>query len=239
VKYLVYTDGSASVKDRTGGYAWKIVDEDGVEEMGGGSEIDTTISRMELRAAISALDEINLWGCLTQEDKPQGVVLLYSDSEYLVKGFMDRNRARNKNTDLWDDLDQAASWFELVHMEHVKGHAGHADNEDCDKLAGEFRQAAVQSLNSVVHCQRDPYDVYIGRANRQHGLAHSKWRNPFKVGRDGTRAEVLELYRKYVVRKPELMDALGELDGKVLGCWCAPEACHGHVLLKLLRSINA
>jgi ribonuclease HI len=52
------------VKDRTGGYAWKIVDENG-QEIGGGSEVDTTISRMELMAAISALEEINIW-CLCQ-----------------------------------------------------------------------------------------------------------------------------------------------------------------------------
>jgi ribonuclease HI len=149
VNYLVYCDGSASVKDRTGGYAWKIVDEDGDEELGGGSEVDTTISRMELRAAISALNEIVLWELLGHEDKPQGVVLIYSDSEYVVKGFMDPSRKRNKNGDLWESLDQAATWFELVHMEHIKGHAGHRDNEDVDKLAGEFRQAAVRSLNDV------------------------------------------------------------------------------------------
>ena len=148
MRYLVFTDGSASVKDRTGGYAWLIVDGD-LEELGGGSEVDTTISRMELIAAISALQEIILWECKGHEDKGEGVVLLYSDSEYLVKGFMDSTRARNKNVDLWDALDDAASYFELVHMEHVKGHTGHVDNEAVDKLAGEFRQAAVRSLNDA------------------------------------------------------------------------------------------
>lgn len=149
MNYLVYTDGSASVKDRTGGYAWKIVDENGEEELGGGHEQDTTISRMELMAVISALNEILIWEEVGHEDKPQGIVLIHSDSEYVVKGFMDNTRARNKNVDLWETLDHAASWFALVHMEHVKGHAGHADNEDVDNLAGEFRQAAVQELNNV------------------------------------------------------------------------------------------
>jgi ribonuclease HI len=149
VKYLIYTDGSASVKDRTGGYAWKIIDFDPVdEEIGGGSEVDTTISRMELMAAISALEEINIW-CLCQpHEQHGGVALVISDSEYVVKGFNDRGRARNKNVDLWLRLEAAAACFELVQFEHTKGHAGHADNEEVDKLAGEFRQAAVQSLKS-------------------------------------------------------------------------------------------
>lgn len=149
MNYIVYTDGSASVKDRTGGYAWLIVDEHGDEELGGGSEVDTTISRMELMAVISALDEICLWETKMPEDKGEGVVLIYSDSEYVVKGFMDKTRARRKNVDLWDELEEVATWFELVHLQHVKGHAGHVDNEAVDKLAGEFRQAAVESLKHV------------------------------------------------------------------------------------------
>lgn len=232
MSFLVYTDGSASVKDRTGGYAWKIVD--GNEEVvGGGSEVDTTISRMELMAVISALREINIWTLCG--DGPNGeVALVISDSEYVVKGFMDKTRARNKNVDLWDWLEKEASHFDLVHLQHTKGHAADADNCEVDKLAGEFRQAAVDRLNTrVVHCQKKPYDVYIGRRNSRYGLAESKWRNPFKIGKDGTRAEVIELYEKYVLNKPELRESLGELKGKVLGCWCAPEACHGDVLVRL------
>jgi ribonuclease HI len=149
MNYLVYTDGSCSVRDRTGGYAWLIVDEAGNEHMGGGHEQDTTISRMELMAAISALTKIMLIEQEPSRAEPlDSVVLIYSDSEYVVKGFMDKNRARNKNVDLWNALDNLASWCELVHMEHVKGHAGHEDNEAVDKLAGEFRQAAVQELNA-------------------------------------------------------------------------------------------
>jgi ribonuclease HI len=153
VKYLVYTDGSASVKDRTGGYAYKIVDiepdADGdlFEFYGGGSEVDTTISRMELMAAIAALEEINDWHLDSAEDyEHEGVVLVLSDSEHVVLGFMNKNRARNKNVDLWDRLEKAAEPSQLVVFEHVKGHAGHDDNEEVDKLAGEFRQAAVESL---------------------------------------------------------------------------------------------
>lgn len=147
--YLVYTDGSCSAKDRAGGYAYKIVDVGIREEsVGGGSEVDTTISRMELMAAISALEEITDWHIESAEDyEHHCVALVLSDSEHVVLGFMNKNRARNKNVDLWDRLENAAGYFDLVVFEHVKGHAGHTDNEDCDKLAGEFRQAALRSLN--------------------------------------------------------------------------------------------
>jgi hypothetical protein len=77
----------------------------------------------------------------------------------------------------------------------------------------------------VVHCRVMPYDVYIGRP--------SKWGNPFVIGRDGTRDEVIAKYRAWVVTQPDLMASLGELKGKTLGCWCGPAACHGDVLVEL------
>jgi len=60
-----------------------------------------------------------------------------------------------------------------------------------------------------------------------------KWGNPFKVGRDGTRDEVIAKYEAWIQTQPELMAALPGLRGKVLGCWCAPLACHGDVLMRL------
>ncbi|MBX9841815.1 MAG: DUF4326 domain-containing protein [Xanthobacteraceae bacterium] len=67
--------------------------------------------------------------------------------------------------------------------------------------------------------------VYIGRP--------SKWGNPFVIGRDGSRAEVIAKYRAWIVAQPELMNALDELRGRDLVCFCAPCACHGDVLLAL------
>ena len=61
----------------------------------------------------------------------------------------------------------------------------------------------------------------------------SKWRNPFRVGRDGSRAQVVAKYRAWLLQQSELMAALPELRGKDLVCWCAPEACHADVLLEL------
>lgn len=70
-----------------------------------------------------------------------------------------------------------------------------------------------------------PARVYIGRPG--------KWGNPFVIGRDGSRAEVIAKYRAWLASQPELLDALDELRGKDLVCWCAPLACHGDVLIEL------
>jgi hypothetical protein len=82
----------------------------------------------------------------------------------------------------------------------------------------------------VVHCQRASYDVYIGRP--------SKWGNPFVIGKDGTREEVIVKYEKYIRANKKLMAALPELKDKVLGCWCAPRSCHGDILIKLVREVE-
>lgn len=80
-------------------------------------------------------------------------------------------------------------------------------------------------MTEVVHCKRDRYDVYIGRP--------SPWGNPFKIGPDGNRAEVIELYRTYILNDPELLARVKSLKGKRLGCWCHPQPCHGDVLAEL------
>jgi hypothetical protein len=77
----------------------------------------------------------------------------------------------------------------------------------------------------VVHCKREPFDVYIGRP--------SKWGNPFTLRSEKDRARAIEQYRAYLLNQPELMAALPALRGKVLGCWCAPKSCHGDVLAEL------
>ncbi len=86
----------------------------------------------------------------------------------------------------------------------------------------------------VVHCKREPYDVYIGRAAGPRG----KWGNPWVIGPDGTRDEVIARYAEWIKTQPEMMDALPELRGKVLGCFCYPLACHGNVLISLLTELD-
>jgi len=77
----------------------------------------------------------------------------------------------------------------------------------------------------VVHCKKAPYDVYIGRP--------SKWGNPFAIGKDGDRETVIHKYQEWLHTQPDLLAALPELKGKILGCWCAPQACHGDILSEL------
>ena len=77
----------------------------------------------------------------------------------------------------------------------------------------------------VVHCKKEPYDVYVGRP--------SLFGNPFVIGKDGTREEVIAKYRDWLLAQPELIAQLGELRGKTLACWCAPKPCHADVLLEL------
>lgn len=81
-----------------------------------------------------------------------------------------------------------------------------------------------RSARLVVHCKKEEYDVYIGRP--------SVWGNPFEIGKDGTREEVIQKYEEYLRGNRSLRALLPSLKGKVLGCWCAPKACHGDVLVK-------
>ncbi len=82
-------------------------------------------------------------------------------------------------------------------------------------------------MSKVVHCKKEKFDIYIGRP--------SIWGNPFTIGRDGTREEVIAKYKIYITQNSELMSKLHLLSGKILGCWCKPKACHGDVLIELLE----
>lgn len=87
-----------------------------------------------------------------------------------------------------------------------------------------------EEAGTVVHCKRDSYDVYIGRP--------SIFGNPFEIGKDGTRDEVIEKYGDWVVNQSDIIGALPQLWGKTLGCWCKPKACHGDVLLNILAEMR-
>jgi hypothetical protein len=81
-------------------------------------------------------------------------------------------------------------------------------------------------MTKVVHCKRDPYDVYIGRPG--------PYGNPFTIGKDGNREEVVEKYAEWVLTQPELLATIRiELKDKILGCWCAPKLCHGDIIVEL------
>ena len=73
--------------------------------------------------------------------------------------------------------------------------------------------------------------VYCGRP--------SPWGNPFVIGRDGTRAEVIAKYETWLLQQSRLLARLPELRGKSLVCWCSPAPCHCDVLLRLANSESA
>lgn len=91
----------------------------------------------------------------------------------------------------------------------------------------------------MVHVNKEKYDIYIGRP--------SKYGNPFTHIKDkvtkaefvvSSRAEAISKYREWILTQPDLMRDLPELKNKTLGCWCKPSACHGDVLIELLRAIE-
>lgn len=142
MKVTIYTDGSARGNpDGPGGYGavLQYIDPKGIlheRELSAGYE-RTTNNRMELMAAIAALEALN---------RPCEVTL-YSDSQYLVKAFQEHwidawikkgwKRGKNepvKNVDLWKRLLRVKEKHQVKFV-WVKGHDGHEINERCDKLA--------------------------------------------------------------------------------------------------------
>ena len=134
---VVHTDGACSGNPGPGGWGAILHWGDHERELKGG-EPHTTNNRMELMAAISALESL----------KRPCVVDVHTDSQYLRNGIMQwiNNWKRNgwrtaskepvKNVDLWKRLDQALHTH-TVRWHWVKGHAGHDLNERADELARE------------------------------------------------------------------------------------------------------
>lgn len=131
----IYTDGACKGNPGPGGWG-ALLRYDGVEKKMHGGEAHTTNNRMELFAAIKALQSLN---------RPCQVAL-YTDSQYLKKGMMEwlkgwkRNGWKNskkepvKNADLWLLLDELASVHQ-IQWHWVKGHSGHLENDLVDALA--------------------------------------------------------------------------------------------------------
>jgi ribonuclease HI len=136
-KVVIFTDGACSGNPGPGGYGAVLVAGDRRKEIKGG-EANTTNNRMELMAAIAALEALNR-SCAVE---------LHTDSQYLRLGITQwlaswkkngwRTSARQpvKNDDLWKRLDEAARRHR-VDWHWVKGHAGHDQNERADALARE------------------------------------------------------------------------------------------------------
>ena len=142
----IHTDGACSGNPGPGGWGAILAWNDHERELKGG-EPHTTNNRMELTAAIAALEAL----------KRPCTVDLFTDSQYLRSGITTRittwkrngwrtaERKPVKNVDLWQRLDQLLTQHE-VHWHWVKGHSGHDLNERADRLA---RQGLVDSRNAT------------------------------------------------------------------------------------------
>lgn len=89
-------------------------------------------------------------------------------------------------------------------------------------------------LTVVVNKRTATYDVYIGRP--------SIFGNPFKIGVDGSREEVIEKFKAYFYKRTKMDEEFRanilRLRGKVLGCYCKPLSCHGDVIAEYLNSLE-
>jgi ribonuclease HI len=131
----IFTDGACRGNPGPGGWG-ALLRYNGHEKELYGAEANTTNNRMELMAAIRALESLKR-GCR---------VNLTTDSEYLRKGiteWLDQWKQRGwrtaakkpvKNVDLWQRLEQAIEEHE-IQWHWVKGHSGHDENERADQLA--------------------------------------------------------------------------------------------------------
>ncbi|KDO21667.1 hypothetical protein SPRG_13005 [Saprolegnia parasitica CBS 223.65] len=102
--------------------------------------------------------------------------------------------------------------------------------------AQSLRRMGYRSLDAWLAAS--PHHKYVGRGmaarDGKPAMPGSVWGNPFKIGRDGTRDDVVQQYRDYITDKITRGDVdLSDVRGKVLGCWCKPEGCHGDVLAEL------
>jgi ribonuclease HI len=150
---IIYTDGSCITKTNDGGWGATLAQENFIKEIYGGMK-DTSNNRMELTAAIKALQEL----------REPAVVELYTDSKYLIDGinkcqiweenhWTTCNKSSSvKNKDLWEELATLAS-SHVVNFHWIKGHSGNLGNERADFLA----DLGVKSLNQYTNKEGNYY----------------------------------------------------------------------------------
>jgi len=151
-----YTDGACSGNPGPGGWgvvleAWEGATLLKARDLGGG-EAETTNNRMEMMAAIAALEAL---------ERPSAITVV-TDSTYLKDGITGwihgwkkngwKTAAKKpvKNTDLWQRLDAAESRHQVT-WEWIKGHAGHEQNERADELA----RAEIKALKAAAAAETE------------------------------------------------------------------------------------
>lgn len=83
----------------------------------------------------------------------------------------------------------------------------------------------------VVNKRKERYTHYIGRP--------SVFCNPYIIGKDGTREQVVQMFEDYARNNHELLSAIKKLpEDAILGCFCFPEPCHGDIIVKLWHELH-
>lgn len=162
----IYTDGACSGNPGPGGWGTRIEFEDGQIHELGGRDNATTNNRMEMQAAIAALEFLN------ETDTDSASVTLHTDSEYLKNGITKWIKGWKKkgwktsagkpvlNKDLWQQLDQLTQSLSsenlTIDWRYVRGHAGNPGNERCDEIARAFSHSSPIGLKQYSHAIGQP-----------------------------------------------------------------------------------
>ena len=147
----IWTDGSCLGNPGPGGWAY-LIQGNGHNREGWGADPQTTNNRMELLGAIQALQSL----------QPGQIVTLYSDSQLLVK-TMTQGWKRKVNLDLWTQLDGLTKLHQ-VSWRWVRGHNGHPQNEQVNKLAQEAAALGQWSTQgtATLEARRSPVSLDQG-----------------------------------------------------------------------------
>ncbi|MBI2164844.1 MAG: cyclic pyranopterin monophosphate synthase MoaC [Chloroflexi bacterium] len=189
VSFEIYTDGSYSWERHKGGWA-AVIGQDGQRRYRwGAEEKGASSNRMELTAAIKALEET----------PPDSQVTIFSDSQYLIRSMQGRYR-RMKNLDLWERLDKLAA-ERRVRWEWVQGHAGQKENEEADALAD---WASGLRKEEPPFLRPESEQVSVVAPKRESRMVDVGWKEP---------TERLAVAKGTVTMKPETLAMIK--DGKM------------------------
>lgn len=148
----IYTDGACSGNPGPGGWGTVVYFTDGTVHEMGGADAPTTNNRMEMQAAIAALQ-------FYKESGQPEPIILYTDSEYVMKGATQWIQGWKKkgwktstgkavlNQDLWEEIDRLNS--KQVTWKYVRGHSGNVGNERCDAIARSFATGKTPALTRL------------------------------------------------------------------------------------------
>lgn len=157
----IYTDGACTGNPGPGGWGVVVYFSDGSVYELGGNTAQTTNNRMEMQAALAALEFLS-------ESKQQEFITLYTDSQYLINGVTKWVKGWKKkgwktaegkpvlNQELWESLDKLNS--KQVNWQYVRGHAGNIGNERCDAIATAFAKGKTPNLQQELAKISDSYN---------------------------------------------------------------------------------